>query len=64
MGEKGTGLRERQEHKRTTQENKAVENGKSERSTEKVKVSAALPLGVVRGSQLDVHVRRRKGRDA
>lgn len=28
-------------------EDKAEENGKSERSTKKVKVSAALPLGVV-----------------
>lgn len=41
-------MRECQEHNRTTEEDKAKENGKIERSTKKVKVSADLPLGVVR----------------
>lgn len=53
-------MRECQEHKRTVKKDKAKDNGKSERSMKKVKVFAALPLGVVRRSQLDVYARRRK----
>lgn len=61
MEKKSRGMRECHTHKEPRRGVKSGQKNKSERGLKKSKgLCCSLPLGVVRESQLDAHVRRRR----